>query len=91
MSAVARQTSGIDRRNAPRTAFGKPVVRIEVLGREPIMACVVDISEGGACLIFAVDVHVPDAFQINFDNAPRQAQVMWRKESFVGVRFTDAI
>jgi len=48
MSAVARQTSGIDRRNAPRTAFGKPVVRIEVLGREPIMACVVDISEGGA-------------------------------------------
>ena len=91
MSAVARQTNGMDRRKAPRTAFGKPVVRIEVIGREPIMACVVDVSEGGACLLFAADIHVPDVFNITFDTVPRQAQVMWRKESFVGVRFMDAM
>ena len=90
MSAVARQTSGIDRRKAPRTAFGKPVVRIEVGGREPIMACVVDVSEGGACLLFAADIHVPDVFKITFDNVPRRARVMWSKESFVGVKFLDA-
>jgi hypothetical protein len=91
MSGVARQTNGIDRRTSPRTAFGKPVVRIEVAGREPIMACVVDISESGACLLFATNIHVPDVFKITFDNVSRRARVMWRKESFVGVKFLDAI
>jgi len=26
---------------------------------------------------------------LNFDEISRQAQIVWRKESFVGVRFTD--
>ena len=66
------------------------MVRIEVSGREPIMACVVDISDGGACLLFATNMHVPDVFKIFFDNVSRRSRVMWRKESFVGVKFLDA-
>ena len=88
---LAKKTNGIDRRTSPRTAFGKPVVQIEVGGREPIMACVVDISDGGACLLFATNMHVPDVFEIIFDNVKRRSRVMWRKESFVGVQFMDAI
>jgi len=81
-----------DRRNAPRrTAFGKPIVPITAPDREALTACVWDISRTGACLIFPARVHVPAAFTIEFNNMPRQAQVMWRRDSFVGVRFTDAI
>jgi len=78
-----------DRRRTQRTAFGKQVVQVEAADRAPIMACLWDLSEDGACLLFAADIHVPDTFKINFDDVPRLAQVMWRRETFVGVRFTD--
>jgi len=78
-----------DRRRTQRTAFGKQVVQVEAADRAPIMACLWDLSEDGACLLFAADIHVPDTFKINFDDVPRLAQVMWRREAFVGVRFTD--
>jgi hypothetical protein len=87
MSAPAK---GMERRGAPRTAFGgKSVVQIEVSGCEPIMACLWDLSSTGACLLFPTHIHAPDIFKINFDKMPRQARVIWRKESFVGVAFTD--
>ena len=80
----------IERRRAPRTAFGKPGVQISIVGRKPLSACVVDVSQTGACLLFADHVHVPSVFTIEFDDLPRQARVMWRRETFVGVKFTDA-
>ena len=81
-----------DRRSAPRrTAFGKPIVPITATDREALTACVWDISRTGACLIFPARVHVPATFKIEFNNMPRQAQVMWRRNFFVGVHFTDAI
>ena len=93
LEVIAREfetrTHGIEQRGAPRTAFGKPVVGISMVDREPLSACVVDISQTGARLLFAADVHVPAVFTIDFD-IPRQAQVMWRREAFVGVKFTDA-
>ena len=80
---------GIEHRKSPRTAFGgKSVIQVEVPGREPITACLWDLSLTGACLLFPTHVHVPDVFKINFDKISRQAHVVWRKESFVGVRFT---
>ena len=82
--------NGIEHRKSPRTAFGgKSVIQVEIPGREPIMACLWDLSLTGACLLFPADVHVPDVFKLNFDEISRQAQIVWRKESFVGVRFTD--
>ena len=85
---VAAQTNCIDRRNVPRQmAFGNPFVRITASDREPLTACVWDISRAGACLIFPAAVHVPAVFKIDFDNIPRQAPVMWHQETFVGVRF----
>jgi hypothetical protein len=91
MSVAAIQTNYIEQRNSPRTAFGgKPVVQIGIANREPLMACVWDVSRTGACLIFAADVHVPAVFTIDFGDMPVKAQVMWRKETFVGVKFTEA-
>ena len=81
-------TNGIERRSDPRTAFGKPVVEISMVDRGRLSACVVDISQTGACLLFSDHVHVPSVFTIEFDDLPRQA-VMWRREAFVGVKFTD--
>ena len=90
MSLAAAQTNWVERRNAPRrTAFGRPVVQIRMVDREALMACVVDISQTGARLLFAADDYVPDVFTIDFD-IPRQAQVVWRKDAFIGVRFTDS-
>ena len=83
------RSSGIERRRAPRTAFGKPVVQISMVDRKPLSACVVDVSQTGACLLFADHVHVPSVFTIEFDDLPRQAQVMWRRQAFVGVKFTE--
>ena len=82
-------TNGIERRASLRTAFGKPVVEISMVDRGRLSACVVDISQTGACLLFSDHVHVPSVFTIEFDDLPRQAEVMWRREAFVGVKFTD--
>ena len=88
---AAAQTNCIDLRNVPRQmAFGKQFVRIIASDREPLTACVWDISRAGACLIFPADVHVPAVFTIDFDNIPRQAQVRWQRKMFVGVRFSNA-
>lgn len=81
----------LQRRRAPRTNFGNWTVRIEVDGREPVFAYVWDVSPTGACLLVAEDVDLPAVFTIHFDNIPRQAQVVWRRWSFLGARFTDQL
>ena len=90
MNLAGAPKNWVERRNAPRReAFGRPVVQIRMVDREALMACVVDISKTGARLLFAAGDYVPAVFTIDFD-IPRQAQVMWRKDAFIGVRFTDS-
>ena len=88
---AAAQTNWIERRNAPRTAFGNWPVRIKVDGHEPVIACVWDVSPLGARLLVPADTDLPAVFKIDFDGIPRLAEVRWRRDSFVGVRLHDAI
>ena len=76
---------------ASRTKFQKWSAQIEVDGRKPVIAAVWDVSTWGACLLVAPDVDLPTALKINFDNMLRQAEIVWRRWSFLGVRFTDQL
>lgn len=76
---------------ASRTKFQKWSAQIEVYGRKPVIAAVWDVSTWGACLLVAPDVDLPTALKINFDNMLRQAEIVWRRWSFLGVRFTDQL
>jgi hypothetical protein len=78
-------------RRASRTKFENWAVKIEVAGRKPVIASVWDVSPQGICLLVAADIELPAAFTIDFDNIPRQAQVVWRRWSFLGVKFTDQL
>lgn len=94
LEAALRVTKDLDQRQLPRasrTKFRNWAVQIEVHGRKPVIACVWDVSPMGACLFVAPDVDLPDAFTINLDNMPRPAQVVWRRWSFLGVKFTDQL
>ena len=86
----AQTDEAIERRQAPRTAFGgKPVVPVETpLEGEPIMACLMDVSQTGACLLFPPDIEVPHTFKMDWDETSHEAQVVWQKGSVAGVRFT---
>jgi len=76
---------------AARTRFQKWSVQIEVYGRKPVIAAVWDVSTSGACLLVAPDVDLPTALKINFDNMLRHAEIVWRRWSFLGARFTDQL
>ena len=84
ITEVTQTDQGIERRQAPRTAFGKPVVSVELEG-ESIMACVLDVSDSGACLLFPPEVDVPLHFKIDLNEKPRYAQVVWKRGAVVGV------
>ena len=76
---------------APRTKFQKRSARIEVSGCKPFVVAVWDVSTWGACLLVGPEVDLPTAVKINFDNMVRQAVIVWRRWSFLGVRFTDQL
>ena len=76
---------------ASRARFQNWSAQIEVNGRQPVIASVWDVSPGGACFLVAPEFDIPDVFTINFDTMQRQAQVVWRRWSFLGVRFTDQV
>ena len=78
-------------RRDSRTKFGNWAVKIEVQGRKPVIASVWDVSPQGVCLLVAPDIDLPAVFTIDFDNIPRQAQVVWRRWSFLAVKFTDQL
>lgn len=74
-----------------RTKFQKWSARIELDGCKPSIVAVWDVSTWGACLLVSPDVELPTAVKINFDNILRQAVIVWRRWSFLGVRFTDQL
>ena len=88
ITEVTQTDQFIERRQAPRTAFGKPVVSVELEG-EPMMVCVLDVSESDACLLFPPEVNVPPNFKIDLKEKPRLAQVVWQRGSVVGVSLSD--
>ena len=89
ITEVKQTDGGIERRASPRTAFGKRVVRVETPDTESIMACILDVSQSGARLLFPPDVDVPMNFRIDLDQRLRQARVVWQKGSVAGVSFSD--
>ena len=63
------------------------MVPVELEG-EPMMVCVLDVSESGACLLFPPEVNVSPNFKIDLKK-PRLAQVVWQRGSVVGVSLSD--
>ncbi len=62
--------------------------------RHSTLPCTVrDMSEGGARLLAQGSINVPDTFElhIDLDGIWVACEVVWRRQSEVGVRFTSAI
>lgn len=90
MGEAAEQPS--ERRTSRRVSVGNMVVRVDPCdGREPIMCCVWDLSLEGACLMLPPDLQLPDNFQVRVDGELREAQVVWRHWSHLGVKFGQVI
>lgn len=53
---------------------------------------IVDISEGGACVLVENEVDIPDAFDLTFhhDGLTRACKVVWRNGHKIGVSFDGA-
>ncbi len=82
----------VERRVSKRVSVGNMVVRVDPCdGQEPIMCCVWDLSLEGACLMMPPDVALPDRIRLRFDGELREALVVWRRWSHVGVRFGRAV
>jgi hypothetical protein len=78
----------LERRVSRRVNVGNMVVRVDPCdGREPIMCCIWDLSLEGACLLMPPDVALPDRIRVRFDGELREATVIWRRWSHVGVKF----
>jgi hypothetical protein len=76
-----------DRRKTPRACIGNLVAHIDCRdGSDPIMVCVWDTSLGGACLLVAPDIEIPDRFDLVIDDLSRPVEKVWRRWSLVGVR-----
>ena len=88
ITEVTHTDQFIERRKAPRTAFGKPVVSVELEG-EQVMVCVLDVSVSGACLLFPPEIDVPLNFKIDLEEKPHLAQVVWQRGSVFGVTLSD--
>ena len=76
------------RHHRPRTLKAAQIL----LSKTSSLDCVVkDLTETGARLRIPSALHVPDEFTLSItgDGTRRPAQVVWRKISEVGVRFTD--
>ncbi len=63
-------------------------------GRHSTLPCTVrDFSDGGAKLLSQGSVNVPDTFELNveLDGIWVSCEVVWRRGSEVGVRFTSPV
>jgi hypothetical protein len=82
----------VERRASRRISVGNQVARVDPCdGREPVMCCIWDLSTEGACLLLPPDVAVPDRIQVRFDGKLREADVIWRRWSHVGIRFGQTV
>ena len=82
-----------ERRRARRRAFHSSAWA-DPGGILPVIDCkIVNLTEGGARVIAPPGVEIPQVFQLQID-ASRilgAAEVMWREENQVGVRFLTRI
>jgi hypothetical protein len=76
-----------DRRNRARMRALKSA-RIVFNNRWSIIDCTVrNLSDTGCCLQVGDPVGVPDKFELEVGGATHSCQVVWRKDSRVGVQF----
>lgn len=59
--------------------------------RSVIDCTVRNLTEGGACLVVASQLGIPDRFDllIGADDVARSAQVVWRKNNRLGINFAN--
>ena len=76
-----------DRRRSPRFTIGNLVAHLDFRdGGELVMVCVWDTSLGGACLMVAPDIEIPDRFDLVLDGLSRPVEKVWRRWSLLGVK-----
>ena len=76
-----------DRRSTPRIPIGNLTAHIDLRdGSAPLMACVWDISLGGACLVISPEVDVPPEFDLIISGRVYPVERRWRREASIGVR-----
>ena len=76
-----------DRRKTPRVAVGNLIAELDFQdGSDPVLACIWDISLGGACLMVPPDLKIPDAFDLYVDGLRHPVEKVWQRWSHVGVR-----
>ena len=91
MTAAAK-SKAVERRRANRVNLGNVIARADLGdGSEPVMVCVWDLSVTGACVLVPPDVAMPEEFKIIFEHTVRDARVVWRTWSHVGVSFADPL
>ena len=82
-----------ERRRAKRKTFHSPAWA-DPGGILPVIDCkIVNLTEDGARLIAPTGVEMPQIFQLQIDSSRilGAAEVMWRNENQIGVRFLTRI
>jgi len=88
MGAVDLETA--ERRSEPRLSIGNQVVLVDLGdGRGSVSCCIWDLSSQGACLMIPPDVAMPRSLRIFLDTGTRNAVVVWRRWSHVGIKFSE--
>jgi hypothetical protein len=88
MSVVDLQTD--ERRTEPRTSIGNQVVLVDLCdGRGHVTCCIWDLSSRGACLMVPPDVAMPQSLRMLIGERWRDASVVWRRWSQVGIQFIE--
>lgn len=78
-----------DRRSTPRILTLKTGKIVSGRHRVEIETAVLDISDGGACLLVSDAADVPETFQLFLDCTPEahDCEVRWRSGHKLGIRF----
>jgi uncharacterized protein (DUF2336 family) len=78
-----------EQRTAGRNAVWKTGRIVSVGDNLEALAAMLNVSEGGACLLVPVGVQIPDEFQLFLDQADTShcCEVRWRSGQTIGIRF----
>ncbi len=61
-------------------------------GRFSVIDCTVrDMSTGGACLLVASTIGIPERFELSIDGRIRACAVAWKTDKQVGVSFEPTV
>jgi hypothetical protein len=89
---AAPKLATLERRAANRVGLGNVIAHVDLHdGNQPMMICVWDMSLSGACLLVPPDVPIPERITLIFDHAVRDARVVWRTWTHVGVCFAEPL